>query len=531
MFWVLLLVSVVFVLAGTLVWLEQRKGSVHVSHDEGNGSVPEVSCSVPHTCPWEAAVVSLHRQRAEQQAARARLGQYRFQLAVDTRDASIYGRIRFPGEIGCALSHFAVLERVSQRYDRGEFDSHVLVLEDDVHFVAGYLSELGERVNRLRARVGDQWAFLRLGSSQYGTSPVGVDTGVSRDNSGTCGTFAILYNKRQLKSIVLFLGMAIREGLVEDAIDRIMARPGFQKILPSFSCTPPLAIADVRSSDIREGRALLAHSKKMGWPLGEFPTLSTASTRRFVVVVASYNNEDWVGRNIGSLLKQSYASFSVVYVDDASTDRTGELVRTATAGDPRFTYVRNTERMGQAYSRFRAYSACEPDSTCLLLDGDDWLAHEGVLAEIAAFMDDNHSDMVYNSLSVFENDHTDARFPLTRDYTPREKSDRSFRSAPWRATHPRVMEARLLQEIDPEVHLKFESEWMTVCTDMAESFVCLERARNPQKLELPRRSYVYNKTNSRRYSNSFYRMGEFPEERIKRAKVEAFVRSGGAGGL
>jgi hypothetical protein len=66
-----------------------------------------------------------------------------------------------------------------------------------------------------------------------------------------------------------------------------------------------------------------------------------------------------------------------------------------------------------------------------------------------------------------------------------------------------------------------------VCTDLAESFVCLDHARYPVRLDVPLPVYVYNQENSKRYETSYYNLGSC-ESRVKeeRAETERWVREG-----
>ena len=48
--------------------------------------------------------------------------------------------------------------------------------------------------------------------------------------------------------------------------------------------------------------------------------------KEIVVVIPSYNNEQWYERNLQSILEQNYANFRIIYVNDCSQDRTGECV-------------------------------------------------------------------------------------------------------------------------------------------------------------------------------------------------------------
>src|ERR1700730_12157659 len=46
----------------------------------------------------------------------------------------------------------------------------------------------------------------------------------------------------------------------------------------------------------------------------------------FVIVIPSYNNEKWCIGNLESVMTQTYPHFTVCYINDCSSDKTGELV-------------------------------------------------------------------------------------------------------------------------------------------------------------------------------------------------------------
>ena len=101
--------------------------------------------------------------------------------------------------------------------------------------------------------------------------------------------------------------------------------------------------------------------------------------KRFVFIIPSYNNIDWYRDNIKSVVGQTYQNWRVIYVDDCSTDgtleRVKQLVRTTHPQYfKRFTFIQNSQRRFQSYSRYIAYQTCDDDEICILLDGDDWLA-------------------------------------------------------------------------------------------------------------------------------------------------------------
>jgi len=132
-----------------------------------------------------------------------------------------------------------------------------------------------------------------------------------------------------------------------------------------------------------------------------------------VIVIPSYNNVRWCEKNIRSVLEQRYTNYRVIYIDDASTDATDQTVEKCVqqytndykvvsfSCSPEediphateqfiqlvnrsphfFTLVRNQYRQGCALSnQYRAIWSCRDDEVIVLIDGDDWLAHDHVFA-------------------------------------------------------------------------------------------------------------------------------------------------------
>lgn len=46
------------------------------------------------------------------------------------------------------------------------------------------------------------------------------------------------------------------------------------------------------------------------------------------VVLITYNQQDYVGKTIESVLNQSYQNFEIIIADDSSTDETAKVIKT-----------------------------------------------------------------------------------------------------------------------------------------------------------------------------------------------------------
>lgn len=92
------------------------------------------------------------------------------------------------------------------------------------------------------------------------------------------------------------------------------------------------------------------------------------------IIVPAFNVAPWVGEAVKSVLQQSVRDWTLVVVDDGSTDATADIV--ATFHDPRIRLVRQANS-GVSAARNRGLASVEADAI-LFLDGDDWLAPDAL---------------------------------------------------------------------------------------------------------------------------------------------------------
>jgi len=71
-------------------------------------------------------------------------------------------------------------------------------------------------------------------------------------------------------------------------------------------------------------------------------TFDRTNIRRFPqvsVIMPARNEERYIARCLDSLLGQDYPSFEIIAINDSSTDRTGEIMKTYAAKDPRVIHI------------------------------------------------------------------------------------------------------------------------------------------------------------------------------------------------
>lgn len=101
----------------------------------------------------------------------------------------------------------------------------------------------------------------------------------------------------------------------------------------------------------------------------------------FSIVIPSYNRELFIKKTLESVLRQTFADFEIIVVDDGSTDNTAEVVRTMAESDERIIFhpKKNEERAvarntGTALARGKYITFLDSDD--LLYENHFEAAHE-----------------------------------------------------------------------------------------------------------------------------------------------------------
>jgi len=91
---------------------------------------------------------------------------------------------------------------------------------------------------------------------------------------------------------------------------------------------------------------------------------------RVSVIIPTYDRADVLGRAVDSVLAQTRTDLEVLVVDDASTDRTPDVV--ADYDDPRVRYLRHAENRGGSAARNTGIGAANGDYLAFLDSDDAW---------------------------------------------------------------------------------------------------------------------------------------------------------------
>ncbi len=211
--------------------------------------------------------------------------------------------------------------------------------------------------------------------------------------------------------------------------------------------------------------------------------------RPIVVVIPSYNNKEWYRRNLDSVTMQNYCNFHVIYIDDCSTDGTGDLVQEYIREnhlEEQFTFLQNEKNRGALANHYMAIWMCEPSDIIVNLDGDDWLAHEEVFQTLNEVYSDPNVWMTYGQYMTYPEGTKGHCYAL-----PHEVIQRSgFRQYPWVTSHLRSFYAGLFQKIKVD-DLHYEGQFYPVACDLAMMLPMLEMSGWHSRF-VPDVLYVYN---------------------------------------
>ncbi len=222
----------------------------------------------------------------------------------------------------------------------------------------------------------------------------------------------------------------------------------------------------------------------------------------FVFVVPSYNNEKWVVRNLDGLTHQrTSVPYSIICVDDCSTDKTGKIMDDYASDhnlDPSFLrIIHNKKRRGALANIYHTiHEQCKDHQIVVLCDGDDVIAHNLVLDKLAKEYADPNLWMTYGQFIFYPSGKWGTTYEIPRESLEK----REVRSLVYVAQHLRTFKAGLFKKIHKD-DLMLNGEFFSVNADMATMIPMLEMCA-PKDAHSPNHSkfipdivYIYNYDN------------------------------------
>jgi len=215
--------------------------------------------------------------------------------------------------------------------------------------------------------------------------------------------------------------------------------------------------------------------------------------KKIAVIIPSYNNRQSYERNLSSVLAQEYHDFRVIYVDDCSSDRTGELVEQFildhNSGNL-IHLIRNPVRIGALQNLYNTIHTCDDDEIVILLDGDDWFAHSGVLKKVSEVYANLDCWMTYGQYRTWP----DNMIEYSKEIPSEIIRTNNYREIEWCSSHLRSFYAGLFKLIKMEDLIGPCGAFYQMAWDQAVMFPMLEMSGHRAKF-ISEVLYIYNAAN------------------------------------
>ncbi|MFC1841589.1 glycosyltransferase family 2 protein [Candidatus Dependentiae bacterium] len=219
----------------------------------------------------------------------------------------------------------------------------------------------------------------------------------------------------------------------------------------------------------------------------------------FVIVIPSWGNQDRVEENLKSVYNQDYDNYRVIYLNDASKDKTGERAEEIVAQlrqTHRTTIIHNKENVGALANHYKAVHMCQDHEIIVHLDGDDQLKHEHVLQILnKAYQDPNiwmtygqYEEVLYQGNKVIS-----ANKGHCKGMTQGIVKLNAYREYDWVSSHLRSFRAGLFKHIKLKDLMKNGHFFRSAC-DMAFMYPLLELSGGKFKF-IDEILYCYNCSN------------------------------------
>lgn len=237
----------------------------------------------------------------------------------------------------------------------------------------------------------------------------------------------------------------------------------------------------------------------------------------FSFITTSWNQSEFIKKNLNSIRNQKYKNYKVYYVNDGSTDNTKNVLNKYISKYPDFNIeiIHLKNRNGPCYARKEAYTKTNDSDICVFLDGDDFLIRNNVLEILAEAYDTNDVYATFGSFKLSTDGDSKWQNRRMIKYN-RNAKDNYF-------PHLRTVKSFILKKI-PDNYLKDKNnEWFMVKTDVALFTAVVELCGDKYMFILNKLAIynVYNSNNNKKDGFS----AQDKEHKLRRIEYDKHIKS------
>lgn len=216
--------------------------------------------------------------------------------------------------------------------------------------------------------------------------------------------------------------------------------------------------------------------------------------KQFKIVVPSFNSPDYLPKTLGSIERQDDADFQVCVIDDGSTMSVQrEIIRDFCLRNGWKSQLHD-KNYGALYGIVNAIREfdCNRDDVIVILDGDDWFAHDHVLSYLRRVYSENDLYLTWGQCEVYPRGTAPQK--LAQPIPDMVIDQQLYRQIPFPFWHLRTFKYFLWQHIkDSDLRDEY-GNYFRVLSDKAILFPMLEMAGHKVKF-ISETLCIYNKEN------------------------------------
>ena len=107
----------------------------------------------------------------------------------------------------------------------------------------------------------------------------------------------------------------------------------------------------------------------------QIKSFSIINKPKISLIVTVYNQQEYINKIYASILNQSLKEIEIIFIDDASEDKSFSIVQELMKTDKRIVFLKNIKNRGQFYSRNRGILFSKGEYV-LIIDPDDLLLND-----------------------------------------------------------------------------------------------------------------------------------------------------------
>jgi len=210
------------------------------------------------------------------------------------------------------------------------------------------------------------------------------------------------------------------------------------------------------------------------------------------IIIPFYNASKFIDKCISSVITQKYDNYKAIFIDDASTDNSWDLLPHDNQKSICIRNQKNLTALPNIHNAIMNY--CDKNDIVVLLDGDDWFYNKKVLKYINDYYNKHQCWIMYGQ-AIW----TDGRKGIARPYKNREEFN-NMRNLPFYVSHIRTFRAGVYHAIKKQDEnfscLKDNKGNFYTCTyDVAIMYPIMEIAGYDKTKYNDTPLYVYNRDN------------------------------------